>query len=304
MRTARRRRMRRRMEPEPSASDVSFAGERQRERGRALELCRVERWRGYRSTTFFLRAADGTLYESSSFPWRRLDPPPEDHRARGAFDGLVALLEADGWTLHGLGESWCEATFGRPAAIEPTWAAEPDAEPTPIEPVRQQLRPVRAEPAPPRPAPPAANRRFHPVLLAAAMLVVAVAGVTAAVSLLGGGHPAPAVAPPTTARGTSKPAAAIARAQPRATPAHAVPSRTVDVVVRAVRGNGSWLEARRGSATGRVLFRGVLAPGRTLHLRAATLWARFGAASNLSITQDGRPVTLAGTYDKTFRHRP
>src|SRR5579884_2613034 len=108
MRTARRRRMRRRMEPEPSASDVSFAAEHERERGRTLELCRVERWRGYRSTTFFLRAADGTLYESRSFPWRRVDPPPEDQRARDAFDGLVALLEADGWTLHDPGDSWCE----------------------------------------------------------------------------------------------------------------------------------------------------------------------------------------------------
>jgi hypothetical protein len=52
-----------------------------------------------------------------------------------------------------------------------------------------------------------------------------------------------------------------------------------------------------------VLFSGVLEPGRKLRFAAPRLWARFGAAGHLRITQDGRPVTLQGTYDKVFRQR-
>jgi hypothetical protein len=75
-------------------------------------------------------------------------------------------------------------------------------------------------------------------------------------------------------------------------------------VIVGLRGNGSWVEARRGSPTGKLLYSGVVVPGHRLHLRGRTVWARFGAASNLSITVDGHPVTLFGTYDKTFRsHR-
>jgi hypothetical protein len=31
------------------------------------------------------------------------------------------------------------------------------------------------------------------------------------------------------------------------------------------------------------------------------VWARFGAAGNLSVTADGKPVQLLGTFDKLFR---
>ena len=62
----------------------------------------------------------------------------------------------------------------------------------------------------------------------------------------------------------------------------------------------SWLEVRNRSATGRVLFSGELAAGQRLHLAGTRLWARFGAAGNLTITANGRPVTLIGTYEHTF----
>ena len=65
-------------------------------------------------------------------------------------------------------------------------------------------------------------------------------------------------------------------------------------------GRRSWLEVRRGSATGPVLFTGELAPGRTLHLAGTRLWGRFGAAGNLTITSNGRPVRLLGTYEHVF----
>jgi hypothetical protein len=49
-----------------------------------------------------------------------------------------------------------------------------------------------------------------------------------------------------------------------------------------------------------VLFTGELAPGRVLRLRGQRLWARFGAARNLTITADGRPVEFSGTIEHVF----
>ncbi len=72
-----------------------------------------------------------------------------------------------------------------------------------------------------------------------------------------------------------------------------------DVRIEAQR-NGSWLEVRRGSSSGTVLYSGVLVPGTQLHFRAPRVWARLGAAGNLSIVANGRPVSLRGTYDKVF----
>jgi hypothetical protein len=65
-------------------------------------------------------------------------------------------------------------------------------------------------------------------------------------------------------------------------------------------GRSSWLELRRGSATGTVLFTGELAPGRILHVSGKRLWGRFGAAGNLTITANGKPVALLGTYEHLF----
>jgi len=65
-------------------------------------------------------------------------------------------------------------------------------------------------------------------------------------------------------------------------------------------GNGSWMEVRRRSARGPVLYRAILAPGKKLHLRGTRLWARFGAAGNLSITDNGRSIELSGTQAKVF----
>jgi hypothetical protein len=76
----------------------------------------------------------------------------------------------------------------------------------------------------------------------------------------------------------------------------------VHVAIAAV-GRGSWLEVRRGSRNGDVLFSGMLVAGRTLRFAGARVWARIGAAANLRITEDGRPVALQGTYDKLFAAR-
>jgi hypothetical protein len=107
----------------------------------------------------------------------------------------------------------------------------------------------------------------------------------------------------------STPTTTTPRAQPKYTPpAVAAPAEPTPKPHRLVRltiaaAGSSWLEVRRGSSTGAVLFSGVLDGGRTIRFRGPRLWARFGAAGNLRITQDGRPVPLQGTYDKVFRPR-
>ena len=60
------------------------------------------------------------------------------------------------------------------------------------------------------------------------------------------------------------------------------------------------MEIRRRSAHGPVLYRATLAPGAQLHFRAPRIWAIFGAAGNLSITDNGRRVELTGTPKKLF----
>jgi RodZ C-terminal domain len=63
----------------------------------------------------------------------------------------------------------------------------------------------------------------------------------------------------------------------------------------------TWLEIRSGSSTGPVLYSGTLAAASTKTFRARTLWARFGAAGNLSTRLEGKPIRLpSGTYDATF----
>ena len=62
----------------------------------------------------------------------------------------------------------------------------------------------------------------------------------------------------------------------------------------------SWLELRRDTATGTVVYSGVLPAGHALHVRARRVWARFGAAANLQVTVNGSRVPLQGTIEKTF----
>jgi hypothetical protein len=79
-------------------------------------------------------------------------------------------------------------------------------------------------------------------------------------------------------------------------PAKAKPRSTF--ALTAVRGE-SWLQIRSGSFTGRALFEGLLPLGETVRLRSKRLWIRFGAASHLDLTIDGRRTQLPafGTFD-------
>jgi hypothetical protein len=76
------------------------------------------------------------------------------------------------------------------------------------------------------------------------------------------------------------------------------------VSLRLTAKTATWLEVRSGSSTGSVLYSGTLAAASTKTFRARSLWARFGAAGNVSARFNGRALRLpAGTYDATFDGR-
>jgi hypothetical protein len=79
--------------------------------GHDVRTCRIERWRGYRTSRFYVATADGFLLESKPFRWRDASTPPEAEAARAAYDWLVARLEARGWMRSGDGEPWYATTF-------------------------------------------------------------------------------------------------------------------------------------------------------------------------------------------------
>ena len=69
------------------------------------------------------------------------------------------------------------------------------------------------------------------------------------------------------------------------------------VVIRAV-GGECWVEARQGSAEGRVLYVGLLARGQVQRLTAKQVWLRLGAGHNVVVTAGGRRAPVPpGTGD-------
>jgi hypothetical protein len=273
-------------------------------------VCRIERWRGYRSSTFYARVG-GRLVESRSFRWSKADPPPDTTAARAAYDELVARLEAAGWEPVAGGGLWYETSFvwavseGRevvghvPVGRPEVPVAQPEM------PVAQPEVPAPQTESPVAPVRPAAFRGFKPgKLLYAGVAACATLAVLALV-LGTRGHAVTGRSPaPPGALGAGQAArASKVSSTGRAATAEAVRARSrqalVDLRIEA-RGTGSWLELRRVSGTGPVLYSGTLLPGTTLHFRAARIWARLGAAGNLVVTENGRPVQLQGTFDKLF----
>jgi hypothetical protein len=70
------------------------------------------------------------------------------------------------------------------------------------------------------------------------------------------------------------------------------------LVVRATRGD-SLLSVHADSEEGESLYDGVLSQGRSVSLFGPRLWIRLGAAENVDLTLDGRPVERlpAGSID-------
>jgi uncharacterized protein DUF4115 len=102
--------------------------------------------------------------------------------------------------------------------------------------------------------------------------------------------PTTAAVPPATPAATPAPTATQPAVQPAAATDDAV-------LVRAV-GGDCWVEAREGSASGPVLFAGLLARGSMQRLSASRVWLRLGAGENVEITVGGKRADVpAGTSD-------
>lgn len=297
-----------------------------------VEACTITRWRGYVKSTFVAVLGDGTpVAESAPFRAKGAADPPDGGDARSAFDELCSTLEVLGWDfVDEPARTWYGVRFTRP--VEVVVAAEPLVEAAPRPPVEAAPRPPaprqppqrqRAAPpqAPSRPAPsrPAPSRPAAPRPVAAPeagkpsrrIVLVSTLGITAAVALGGflvltpsGGQASPPVKPAaarTPKLHAAKPPATPARAVHAPAPVQKAPKPALVRVDISAPERASWLEIRRGSANGPVLYSGDLAPGRHLHLTGKRLWARFGAASNLKILANGRPVSFIGTYEHVFR---
>jgi hypothetical protein len=312
--------------------------------------CRIERWRGYRSSMFYARVG-GSLLESRSFRWSKADPPPDTAAARAAYDELVARLQAAGWEPVAGGGLWYETSFvravseggavvGHVPVVQPDAptaqrdvplvkpdvpvmkpdvpTAQPDlpvvkpempvAQPdTPVVkpgvPVAQPDVPALQPESPVAPVRPA-FRRFKPGKLAY-VGAAACATVVLAIALGARGHIATrssASPPAARAGGQARQVHKVSSTRRAATGEHALArsrEALVDLRIEA-RGTGSWLELRRVSRTGPVLYAGTLLPGTALHFRAARIWANMGAAGNLVVTENARPIALQGTYNKLF----
>jgi hypothetical protein len=132
--------------------------------------------------------------------------------------------------------------------------------------------------------------RWQLVALGAAALMV-VALLTLAVYAIAGGGSGGTAAGAALGRDAGS---TLASTSNGTKPAHV---RKSHVTFRAGPGN-TWLEVRKGSAKGRVLYARVLAAGSHIRLLGRKLWVEVGAPWNLSVKVNGRsravPSTLQG----------
>jgi cytoskeleton protein RodZ len=139
---------------------------------------------------------------------------------------------------------------------------------------------------------PAAHRRVE-----SSVLLVALAGIAAATALVivawkwGGDDPnrIPGLGPASTTTSTTQTRGSGAKA-PAVPPAK---TPWVALVLTAKKGN-TWLAARRGGPTGRLLFSGTLERGRSQRFVGAQLWLNVGSPANVAAKLDGRRVAVPG----------
>lgn len=291
-----------------------------------LEWCEVQRWRGYRTSTFFAEdAVGGVIAESGAFRG-------DGDAARARHRELLDALEQLGWraTDEQDGE-WFATRLSRVVELAPDTHLPPAA----VEPAVHRVAPVVVAPPSPAPtapvaapapvpaAPPPAPVLSTPradrieqrpgwqralIALAALAAVAAAAGAVLVVAerlrpdvvvrtrTVTVTQSAPAPKPVSTPAPTSTATTPAASASPAEAPP---PERVRLSVVGGER--PSWVEIRRSSAKGRVLYAGDVEPGQKLTFSAPRIWTRFGAAGNLEIRANGRLVPLLGTIEHTFR---
>ena len=90
-----------------------------------------------------------------------------------------------------------------------------------------------------------------------------------------------------------QPPAPDAQSQPvsRREPRHPRLPDGTSLTVSATRGD-CWVEVRAESATGRALYAGTLASGKTIRFNREKLWLRLGEASNVDVVVNGRPSAV------------
>ncbi len=257
-----------------------------------LDACALEAWQGHGTCAFVARRSDGTLVAvSPAFSSDDCEEPEATPSTSAAREELVAALDAQGWRLVGGRKKgpWYSARLERLVAL-----VGPELE----------VPAVVAVTAPdaPAPEPPARPRRRPGGKLVPAMSIagLAVAGVLAYAILAAGSnkHTRLVTLPAQAASAPAKTAAKTPKAKAKPKPDAPAPTRTARLAVTATR--TSWLELRRGSSTGRIVYSGELPAGRSLHVRAPRIWARFGAAANLEIVLDGKRLPLQGTLERVF----
>jgi uncharacterized protein DUF4115 len=96
-------------------------------------------------------------------------------------------------------------------------------------------------------------------------------------------------------------ATAIVPESAQGTTTTAVPRAGVGAKLSLTAARDTWVEIRSGSASGRILFTGMLGAGTEKTFTAPALWARFGAAADVAAQLNGRTLQLpAGTYNARF----
>jgi uncharacterized protein DUF4115 len=307
---------------------------------RATERCELRVWRGYRSAAFYAVDEDEAVIATSVEFRSRGREPQETEAARQARTNLCLELEQSGWKRQaGEGEAWYAAQFVRPSetrilrppperqevravvAVAPAAARVEDAvavavapetvepetvqpetvKPETIEPETIAPQPVAVQPAADRPAA-ASWPLWKQLAVWAGAFAVATAAAGAvtlgAINLRGGTKTTTTFV--TIARPAATPAPSATPAKkPSPVAAPTVRRRVVRLLITAT-DRPSWLEIRRRSAHGAVLYSGILQPGRHLRIAGGKVWARFAAAGNLRISVDGTVVPLSGTLEKLF----
>lgn len=109
----------------------------------------------------------------------------------------------------------------------------------------------------------------------------------------------PALPPPLAEPSAAEPQPALARAPSPSPPASAAslpetpppaPTAGAGLEIVAARGN-SWLQVRLGSASGPVVYEGILERGRSASFAARRLWFRFAVGDHLDVTVNGKRAT-------------
>ena len=275
------------------------------------------------------------LATSGTFRWRKSAPPPDRGRALEAYERLATRLHAEGWEETGRGSVWYERRFARELPGYAVEAASPEPIPAAPQPTATtaERRPA-VVPAPPSPTGPSGDispsgsepvqppadlddRVAHPSTepppelrggrRARRRLGLFSIGVALIATLAAGGWIV--AARPAHIDAATKPTPPVVRPHPRVSSTTSAAGERTSAVAEstptpngahlAVKGigDGSWVEVRRGSARGSVLFSGVLKGGKAIDLQAPHLWVRFGAAARLVITVNGAVQPLSGTVD-------